>query len=263
MTTVTITVNFPEVTKAKMDKLLGKLARFAVEKAQELSAIRFSNNRAFQTAYARGLALNNPKVITFPGPVVTLVAPPKGKGIDPNLLENGCSPWSIRDALLNSSKAKQGAHGKYMNVPFRHGEPGSSGVNFPTMPKPVYTAFQKTSVAASEQRKVQGVERVGKGKFTAALVDMPEANKSGHARSIYQDMAKMTKQYAAAKGNQYMTFRRVSSNIQTETEEGKPRLEMGWLHPGFKPAKIFEAVVPYVEKEGRRMVKDAFSIGVK
>jgi hypothetical protein len=71
-----------------------------------------------------------------------------------DLLEKGHGLIDLKPGLLNGPHSKQGKHGRYAIVPFRHGTPGSSSQNNP-MPLSVYKSF-KAQVQETNAKKAAG-----------------------------------------------------------------------------------------------------------
>lgn len=126
-----------------------------------------------------------------------------------NMMEDGVSPWSIRDALLNSSKVKISSKGaKYIIVPFRYRTPARGGEGKVSstfagvLSKDIYKMVLRGERLGADYGMLAGLKRYG-GK--------------GHG--------------------QFMTFRMVSDN----TPQGK------WMHPGKSPSPVYDEVARSIE----------------
>ena len=133
-----------------------------------------------------------------------------------NMMENGVRSWSIKDALLASSRAKTSMRTglKYLVVPFRWRTPGStkatssfSGV----MPDEIYEAAKKGQTISAAQADAAG---------NPNLAGLRKVNKPPHSG--------------------YMTFRVV-------TEQST-----GWMYPQKAPTPVF----PKVLDHARELVKE-------
>lgn len=158
--------------------------------------------------------------------VLTLMKPP-GTGLDPNMLEQGTSSFSLKEALLKGPTAQRKG---YVDVMFRHGAPGKS-VHMASMQKDAFAAIvdaaknSATRRGISGSRKLRGVEALGPKLGTANLK---------HKLSIYSDL-EIIKEKSG--GHMYQTFRRVSAKSTSE-----------WRHPGFNKLGLFEKVADEMSK---------------
>lgn len=154
------------------------------------------------------------------------------------MIEEGASPFDIKQGLLKSPKVKIGKNGgRYITVPFRHGVPttiGDSDVFNNKMPEKVHDVIKS---------KAPSIPTSGGGSRTAGLKlsEIPTEYQTPakraeikdddgktlfkeyeHKTSIYQGM---TKQQDGVTGqNTYQSFRRVSDNSDPDS----------WIHGGIE-----------------------------
>lgn len=171
-------------------------------------------------------------------------------GVLPNMIEQGASPFDIKEGFKKSKKVKYTipVYNKkgmqvykggdwYLTIPFRIGVPGTLGQAGFTgeMPQEVYDVMRKRSA--------------GHG-LTAPEIPSPyevplsrEAimNEKGgtlydtyqHKNSIYEGLSKRRAQYAQTKQNTYGTFRRAGANSDP----------LSWIHKGIKPYNLAQEAI--------------------
>ena len=158
----------------------------------------------------------------------------------PNMVENGWDGGDMKSWMLNSKKAKQGIHGPYLDIPFRHGTPGTGGRNVGTaMPAAIHAMAKKLTptVTGGNARFEGGMKRLvagGPGLSKKASKILDTITKPTHTTSIYSGMirnATMTPKGPQTSG--FMTFRRISDKSK------------GWQHGGINPGKH---IAPQVQK---------------
>lgn len=155
------------------------------------------------------------------------------------MLEEGASPFDIKEGLLNSSKVKVGKNGKkYITVPFRWGTPGAVGdadVFSGIMPTEVYNAVRsmsQTIPVAGGGMRTPGLNTstLSNPFLTTSLTRKTIADSAGkvlfnqyeHKTSLYSGI---TQQSDGATGqNRYFSFRRVSTNSDDDA----------FIHPGIE-----------------------------
>lgn len=135
------------------------------------------------------------------------------RGILPNMVEQGASPFDMKTGFFKSSNAKIGANGKlYFTVPFRFGTPnalGDSSIFSSIMPQEVYDEVKKRKKLSQETvpypfNIVDSRQKVStKNKIWEEYV---------HKSSIFAGMTKNSKTYQKTTQSQYGTFRRVSQS---------------------------------------------------
>jgi hypothetical protein len=166
--------------------------------------------------------------------------------------EKGKPAWDMKPYLLNykgdGTKARNGKHGRYNIIPFRHGTSDQSGVNahFKTMPKDIYEAARKLAPTLSNGAKILayggkllGTNWDGKypprkktyfipsgghvlSKLASGGYGSGKEASYTHKTSIFEGMLKVQASYAKGSSSQYMTFRCVSDNSPASS----------WWHPG-------------------------------
>lgn len=171
----------------------------------------------------------------------------------PNMVEQGWAGGDMRRWMLKSPKAKMGANGPYLDIPFRHGTAGTSGRNVGTsMPAAINRAAAKlsptfpgqpASVATGMRRLMAGGPGISKQANTILnTVTKP------HTASIYQGMVRnATMTPKGPKTSGYMTFRRISA-------KGNPA---SWQHGGIKPHRLAEQVQKYVNLIAKAKIAEA------
>lgn len=155
------------------------------------------------------------------------------------MLEEGASPFDIKQGLMNSSKVKVGKNGKrYITVPFRWGTPGAVGdadVFSGVMPTEVYNAVRSMSqtipVRGGGSRTPGLNTSTLSNPFLAAPLQRRAISDSAgkvlfneykHKTSLYSGI---TQQKDGATGqNRYFSFRRVSTNSDSDA----------FVHPGIE-----------------------------
>ena len=112
---------------------------------------------------------------------------------------------------------------KFVDVPFRHGVPGSTALR--PMSKPDY-AVMRAAARAQGGSVVRGPKRMPSG------VGSSHTGYS-HAAARTGSMLRLSKTYrGSSSSTSYMTFRRMSARSNPAS----------WIHPCFKPLGIFTTV---------------------
>lgn len=183
--------------------------------------------------YINGLIIGDDGPLTSK---VTLV------GILPNELENGKSPFDMKDGFENSPKRKEKKDGGwYLTIPFRHATPGSVGESSlfsSVMPEDIFKQMaavaKQTPSNQTPVLKNKDLPAEFQTKGVRKEIKVPETNEVfkayKHKSAIYAGLTKITKQYDKASQSQYMTFRRVSDKSDPDS----------WIHPGFNALKLGE-----------------------
>jgi hypothetical protein len=188
------------------------------------------------------------------------------RGTLPNMIEQGWPGGDMRDWMLRSPKAKQGAKGPYLTIPFRHGTPDSGGRNVgPQMPGAIYQAAKQLDAYRPRMlthHRGQGGRhdvhnmrlRPHAGMKDEAKRILGRLEKPWHATSIYMDMVR--KQQPTRTGGQtsgYTTWRTISA---VNREPGKH-----WQHPGLKPKHIARDVQKYIGTVASAVVSQSIQSG--
>lgn len=153
----------------------------------------------------------------------------KGKNNKPakmfsEMVEKGVSTWSIRDAILKSSKAKTSKDGiKYIIIPMPVHTPSKKGQG------KMSSRFGGREMSADVYKIVKNGGRAPSGTM----------DKSGE-----RDISGLTKFETRQFHSQYGIFRCVSSK------------STGWQYPEKSPRPVFPSVVDYVNKRVAEIVDD-------
>jgi hypothetical protein len=163
----------------------------------------------------------------------------------PNMVEQGCSAFDMKEGFSKSSKVKYSTktdkNGNvtmhwYLTIPFRHGTPGIVGENAAfsgIMPQEVYDAMKGLMPG-------QGLKK----DEIPAPYDIPQSRKQitlptrvipeyKHKSSIYQGMVKKTAIYGKTTQNTYVSFRRVSENSDADS----------WIHKGIQARNLMKKAI--------------------
>lgn len=171
-------------------------------------------------------------------------------GIVPNMIEQGASPFDIKEGFKKSPKVRftiprYNAKGKqihkggdwYLTIPFRIGTPGTVGqAGFSgVMPQEVYNLIRKRGTGRQlSQSEIPAPYDVPKSR--AAIQQTPQNPyypEYVHKSSIYTGLTKFTGQYAKTTQNTYGTFRRAGANSDP----------MSWIHKGIEAYKLADEAV--------------------
>lgn len=171
-----------------------------------------------------------------------------------SIVEDGIKAYDMKPGLLSSPKAKTNKEGgKYITVPYRHGTPGTVGMQ--SMPKSVY----KLASQLGFSRRNGAIRAFFTGRryvWDGKLSENPTGQRSHFGSHPGAGYTWKTGQFSGMvkmgqKGHsQYLTFRRVSENSD-------PR---SWQHPGVKPRPIREAVVENTREEVLELIRRGFEM---
>ena len=162
-------------------------------------------------------------------------------GIVPNMVENGATPFDIKEGFRKSPKVqytipKYNKKGKliakggdwYLTIPFRIGTPGIVGqAGFSAeMPKEVYDLmkYRGTDVELQESEIPSPYDEHQIRQAIPATPTTPYYAEYQHKNSIYAGMTKRTAQYGKTTQNTYGTFRRAGANSDP----------LSWIHKGIE-----------------------------
>ena len=171
-------------------------------------------------------------------------------GVLPNMLEQGATPFDIKEGFKKSSKArhtiaKYNKKGKiispggqwYLTVPFRIGVPGTLGqAGFSgEMPTEIYDIMRKRAAGLNLTRaEIPSPYDIPRSRAAiAATPTTPYYAKYVHKSSIYEGLTKRTAQYGKTTQNTYGTFRRASENSDP----------LSWIHKGLLARNLAERAV--------------------
>jgi len=133
---------------------------------------------------------------------------------------------------------------KFVDVPFRHGVPGSTALR--PMSKPDYAVMRAAAKAQGGGSIVRGPKRMPSGIGSSHTGYTHAASRTG-------SMLRLTKTYrGSSSSTSYMTFRRMSARSNPAS----------WIHPGFKPLGIFTTVSKEMKKLAPKVIADYVRKGV-
>lgn len=177
-------------------------------------------------------------------------------GILPNMLEQGASPFDIKEGFKKSKKVKYTipvynkkgqqvyAGGDwYLTIPFRIGVPGTLGQAGFTgqMPQEVYNVMlKKGNKQALHKPEIPEPFDIPKSR-EAILNENRQIlyDSYQHKNSIYEGMTKRTGQYNKTSQNTYGTFRRAGANSDP----------LSWIHKGLKAYNLAAEAVNKTDVE--------------
>jgi len=177
-------------------------------------------------------------------------------GTLPNMIEQGASPFDIKEGFKRSRKVKytipvynkkgqQVSKGGdwYLTIPFRIGSPGTLGQAGFTgeMPQEVYDIMRKrASGQGLKAQEIPSPYEVPKSRDAIAnemggiLYDTYQ-----HKNSIYEGVTKRKAQYSKKSQNTYGTFRRAGANSDP----------LSWIHRGIKAYHLVEEAIEKTDVE--------------
>ena len=150
----------------------------------------------------------------------------KLKGVLPNMIEQGASPFDMKVGFLRSSKVKINRNGSpYITIPFRHAIPGSLGESAAfanVMPGEIY------SLAKVGRVKESDVPDEYKDSYRPTIdYDNKFFEEYQHKSSIYAGMKRIQ---TGLRSGQYIVFRRVSEKSDSNA----------FIHPGIDAFNLSE-----------------------
>lgn len=242
--------------------LSGLKGQFGISDQQVDQLTETCVNAVTASVYANWQAIAKQRLhATLPEYVQNIIKVDKGRfekaivltGILPNMIEQGASPFDIKEGFKKSSKvkytiAKYSKKGKqiatggawYLTIPFRIGVPGTLGqAGFSgQMPDEVYQVMRKKGGGVLSVHEIPSPYDIPKSRAAiAAGPNNPYYAQYTHKNSIYEGMTKRTAQYAKTSQNTYGTFRRAGANSDP----------LSWIHKGFSPYNIAGAAVQHTD----------------
>lgn len=190
----------------------------------------------------------------FTGESLQLYTPLHGAVIStyPKLerIEQGFASYDMKPGLLAGPSAREGLHGRYNVIPFRHMTPkkGSSGAmegdrraHGAVMPQAVYKIVKERGTFKDPGDARLGQQLGQRSKLPGAINLQALARGAASPMSgpytwkygLYHNMRRVVKQYDKATQSTYMTWRTVSENSDPNS----------WIHPGRAPNPVIEAVI--------------------
>jgi hypothetical protein len=175
-------------------------------------------------------------------------------GILPNMIEQGASPFDIKEGFRRSPKVKYtipvyGKKGKllvkggdwYLTVPFRIGVPGTLGQAGFTgqLPQEVYDVIHKQGGHLTIKDIPSPYDQRLTREAIPASKNNPYYAPYTHKNSIYEGLTKRTAQYANTRQNTYGTFRRAGANSDP----------LSWIHKGIRAYNLAEKAVDHTDIE--------------
>lgn len=163
----------------------------------------------------------------------------------PNMIEQGASPFDMKEGFRNSPKVKYSyktdKNGNvtaswYLTIPFRIGTPGIVRENAAfsnIMPQSVYNLMKnRLAGVALKKSEIPFPHNIPSSRRQIVLPNriIPEYK---HKSSIYQGMVKKTAAYGSTTQNTYMTFRRVSENSDANS----------WIHKGIQAHNLMRKAI--------------------
>lgn len=245
--------------------LSGLGAQFGLASSQIDQLTETCINAVTASVYANWEALAKQRLgSTLPDYLQHLIKVDKGRfakqiiltGSLPNMLEQGASPFDIKDGFKKSPKVKytipvynkKGVQIKqggdwFLSVPFRIGTPGTVGqAGFSSeMPQEVYDVMlgkpTKGSLKTPEIPSPYDIPKSRDAILNEGGGNLYAAYK--HKSSIYEGMAKQTAQYAKTSQNTYGTFRRAGANSDP----------LSWIHKGFTAYNLHQGAISKTDVE--------------
>ena len=171
-------------------------------------------------------------------------------GVVPNMVEQGASPFDIKEGFKKSKKvkytiAKYNVKGKqikaggdwYLTIPFRIGVPGTLGQAGFTgqMPQEVYDIMRKRgNRIALRADEIPAPYNIPQSRAAIqATPQNPYYAQYTHKSSIYEGLTKRTAQYGKTTQNTYGTFRRAGANSDP----------LSWIHKGISAYRLADEAV--------------------
>jgi hypothetical protein len=210
--TVTVPPRLRQAAKESVQRALGALASVARDRLTYLAQERLKGSaQNYIKAISQPVLTERTAVITLNGGLV-------------NMMEKGTPSFDIKKMLKGR---------KFVDVPFRHGVPGSSNA----MPKADFNVMRQMAASAGAQAtRVRGPKV------------MPTQPKTGEKVGRTSSMLRV----GAVGHHQFFTFRRISKNSDPSS----------WIHPGFKALNIFPTVAREVQKIAPKVIADYLKAGI-
>lgn len=176
-------------------------------------------------------------------------------GILPNMIEQGVSPFDMKENFKKSSKVRYSipvynSKGKlvrirswYLTIPFRHGTPGIVGqAGFANeMPGEIYNLMKKRQANRPlTKEEIPSPYDVPKSRAAIEKTpNNPRYDEYVHKSSVYEGLTKITGQYGKTAQNMYVTFRRAGANSDP----------ISWIHSGIEAAKLADQAIDMTDVE--------------
>jgi hypothetical protein len=179
-----------------------------------------------------------------------------------NMLENGVSPFDMKEGFKNSSKVKFNKKGGwYLTIPFRWATPSANGFSSAftgVMPMEIYDIVKNFKASDAKQTtpgnsKVNSPNRLQKIDVptpydlpkTRAKIEFEELGAKKvfdeyvHKSSYFEGMTRDEKKYEIATQGSYSTFRRVGQNSE----------DLAWIHKGLTTLNLAQKAVQATDSD--------------
>lgn len=176
-------------------------------------------------------------------------------GVLPNMIEQGASPFDIKEGFKKSKKVKytipvynkkgmqvHAGGDWYLTIPFRIGVPGTLGqAGFSgVMPQEVYDVMSKrASGLGLSFQEIPSQFQAPKSREAIMNEGQVLFGAYQHKNSIYEGVTKKQAQYNKTSQNTYGSFRRAGANSDP----------LSWIHKGIKPYNLAEEAVAKTDVE--------------
>lgn len=257
--------NTPDSIRKKIDRArAGALREIAAMAHTTWISIAQRSLNTSLIDYVNGLQKPGSLSIGEDQAVITLV------GWLANAIEQGLSAFDMKQGMLRSAKVKYDEKGRpYIDIPFRHMTPGTTGAFGKPMPRAIYQEARKLDPTSAMSIHPMGggpkrtVTIKWGGRITRDFaeniappitqsragmnVNVPLASgKTGtkqltsnytHATSLYSGMFRNTG--TGRGGSTYFTIRRISLNSA----------DSSWIHPGFRARRFSDQVRQKIQSD--------------
>lgn len=164
----------------------------------------------------------------------------------PNMIEQGASPFDMKDGFAKSRKAvyytKTDKNGNvtmhwYLTIPFRIGTPGIVGENAAfssVMPQEIYDLMlPREANKGLTKGEIPSPHNIPSTRKAIVLPNRKIIPAYTHKSSIFEGLTKKSSAYGSTIQNTYMSFRRVSDNSDPNS----------WIHSGIKAYNLMPKTI--------------------
>lgn len=174
------------------------------------------------------------------------------------MIEEGASPWDMKDKMLMSQKAKVSKNGgRYITVPFRIGSPGAIGdsdVFSSIMPAEVYdVAKELVAPAGGDSRQLVTDDLPDKFKSPAKRAEIKDSagkvlfKEYEHKSSIFTGVYKSND--AVTGQNTYGSFRRISEELIAPNGKHVGSDPDSWINKGIEQYNLVSKALSNFNQE--------------
>lgn len=162
----------------------------------------------------------------------------------PNMIENGCSAFDMKEGMLNSKKIKTSKTGaKYITIGLRIATPTATAESQAfagKMPESVYK-IAKGLQGKQQIKEIQLPQEVRENKGIRPFVknESKEFQEYQHKTSIFAGLQKGQ----GSHHGEYGTFRRISNNPDTGSDPNS------WIHKGIQAYKLADKVENLMQQD--------------